>query len=43
VLVMDQGTLRESGPCNQVLSAPTDDYTRRLLSAAPRLPDAAVS
>jgi peptide/nickel transport system ATP-binding protein len=43
VLVMDQGTLRESGPCTQVLSAPTDDYTRRLLSAAPRLPDAAVS
>jgi peptide/nickel transport system ATP-binding protein len=43
VLVMDQGTLRESGPCTQVLSSPTDDYTRRLLSAAPRLPDAAVS
>jgi peptide/nickel transport system ATP-binding protein len=43
VLVMDQGTLRESGPCTQVLSTPTDDYTRRLLSAAPRLPDAAVS
>jgi peptide/nickel transport system ATP-binding protein len=43
VLVMDQGSLRESGPCSQVLSAPADDYTRRLLSAAPRLPDAAVS
>ena len=43
VLVMDQGTLRESGPCAQVLAAPVDDYTRRLLSAAPRLPDAAVS
>jgi peptide/nickel transport system ATP-binding protein len=43
VLVMDRGSLCESGPVSQVLSAPTDEYTQRLLSAAPCLPDAAAS
>jgi peptide/nickel transport system ATP-binding protein len=43
VLVMDRGSLCESGPVSQVLSAPSDEYTQRLLSAAPCLPDAAVS
>jgi peptide/nickel transport system ATP-binding protein len=43
VLVMDQGTLCETGPVSQVLSAPENDYTRRLLSAAPCLPDAAAN
>ncbi|MDX6547477.1 MAG: peptide/nickel transport system ATP-binding protein ddpF [Gaiellales bacterium] len=43
VLVMDQGTLCETGSVSQVLSAPQDEYTRRLLSAAPCLPDAAAS
>jgi peptide/nickel transport system ATP-binding protein len=43
VLVMEQGSLRETGPVAQVLAHPKDDYTRRLLSAAPCLPDAAVS
>jgi peptide/nickel transport system ATP-binding protein len=42
VLVMDRGSLCESGPVSQVLSAPSDEYTQRLLSAAPCLPDAAV-
>jgi peptide/nickel transport system ATP-binding protein len=42
VLVMDRGSLCESGPVAQVLSAPSDEYTQRLLSAAPCLPDAAV-
>ncbi len=40
VLVMDKGELCETGPVSRVLLEPTDDYTRRLLSAAPRLPDA---
>jgi peptide/nickel transport system ATP-binding protein len=42
VLVMDQGTLCETGPVADVLSVPSNDYTRRLIAAAPRLPDAAV-
>jgi peptide/nickel transport system ATP-binding protein len=42
VLVMDRGALCESGPVGQVLSQPSDEYTRRLLDAAPCLPDAAV-
>jgi peptide/nickel transport system ATP-binding protein len=42
VLVMDRGTLCETGTVAQVLSAPSHEYTRRLLSAAPRLPEAAV-
>jgi peptide/nickel transport system ATP-binding protein len=41
VLVMDQGELCESGPVAQVIESPSHEYTRRLLSAAPRLPDAA--
>jgi oligopeptide/dipeptide ABC transporter ATP-binding protein len=43
VLVMDQGAFCEAGPVTQVLSTPANDYTRRLLDAAPRLPDAALS
>ena len=42
VLVMDRGSLCEAGAVGEVLSAPTDDYTRRLLGAAPSLPDRAV-
>ena len=42
VLVMDRGRLCETGPVARVLNEPSDDYTRRLLTAAPRLPDAAV-
>jgi peptide/nickel transport system ATP-binding protein len=42
VLVMDHGSLCETGSVAQVLSAPSHDYTRRLLSAAPRLPETAV-
>jgi peptide/nickel transport system ATP-binding protein len=42
VLVMDRGSLCETGTVAQVLSAPSNDYTRRLLNAAPRLPEAAV-
>jgi peptide/nickel transport system ATP-binding protein len=42
VLVMDQGSLCEIGPVGEVLSVPSNDYTRRLIAAAPRLPDAAL-
>jgi len=42
VLVMDRGALCESGTVQAVLSTPSDDYTRRLLGAAPCLPDQAV-
>ncbi len=41
VLVMDQGSLVESGPVAQVLEDPQPEYTRRLLSAAPTLADVA--
>jgi peptide/nickel transport system ATP-binding protein len=42
VLVMDDGALCETGSVAKVLTAPSHEYTRRLLSAAPRLPEAAV-
>jgi peptide/nickel transport system ATP-binding protein len=38
VLVLEEGVVREEGPIAQVLSAPSHEYTRRLLDAAPRLP-----
>ena len=38
VLVLEQGVIREEGPIHRVLSAPSNEYTRRLLAAAPRLP-----
>jgi peptide/nickel transport system ATP-binding protein len=41
VLVMDRGSLCEAGAVGDVLSTPSDDYTRRLLGAAPSLPDRA--
>ena len=43
VLVMDRGSLCESGSVAQVLNTPADEYTQRLLSAAPCLPDGAYS
>jgi peptide/nickel transport system ATP-binding protein len=39
VLVMDQGSLCETGSVDEVLSTPSHDYTRRLLQAAPSLQD----
>jgi peptide/nickel transport system ATP-binding protein len=42
VLVMDRGSLCEAGGVQEVLSTPSGDYTRRLLGAAPSLPDRAV-
>jgi peptide/nickel transport system ATP-binding protein len=43
VLVMEHGSLCETGSVDEVLSAPGHDYTRSLLQAAPSLSDAAVA
>jgi peptide/nickel transport system ATP-binding protein len=43
VLVLDRGRICESGPVGRVLTDPADDYTRRLLAAAPSLPHGALS
>jgi peptide/nickel transport system ATP-binding protein len=43
VLVLDRGRICESGPVGRVLTDPSDDYTRRLLAAAPSLPHGALS
>jgi peptide/nickel transport system ATP-binding protein len=43
VLVMDRGRVCESGAVGRVLTDPGDDYTRRLLAAAPSLPHGALS
>jgi peptide/nickel transport system ATP-binding protein len=39
VLVMDRGELCETGPVARVLEHPEHEYTRRLLEAAPTMPD----
>ncbi|MFF2081287.1 ATP-binding cassette domain-containing protein [Kitasatospora sp. NPDC058162] len=39
--VLADGTVRESGPVQQVLSAPADPVTARLVAAVPDLPDQA--
>ena len=38
VLVLESGRVRETGPTATVLASPRDDYTKRLLEAAPSLP-----
>jgi len=38
VLVLDGGAVCEQGRVEQVLTAPEQDYTKRLLAAAPRRP-----
>jgi peptide/nickel transport system ATP-binding protein len=37
VLVLERGRVREEGPVREVLDRPRDEYTRRLLEAAPRV------
>lgn len=39
-VVLHHGRVVEQGPTARVLSAPAEPYTRRLLGAVPRLPDA---
>jgi len=39
IAVMRQGRIEETGPAREVLSHPRTAYTRRLLSAVPRIPD----
>ncbi len=41
-LVMQAGRVVEQGPTAQVCRSPQNDYTRKLLSAVPRLPEFAV-
>ena len=41
VLVMKDGKLVESGPVNEVIFSPKDEYTQRLLADVPRLHDLA--
>ena len=42
VAVLNRGRIVEHGPVRQVLDAPTDDYTRRLLADTPTLEDVVV-
>ncbi len=37
IAVMNAGVIEEQGDCDSVLSSPSRDYTKRLLSAVPRL------
>jgi peptide/nickel transport system ATP-binding protein len=39
VLVLEKGTLVESGPTRQVLTAPSHPYTQRLVDSLPRRPE----
>ncbi len=43
VLVLEQGIVREEGPVETLLSHSEDEYTRRLIEAAPRLPQASAA
>jgi peptide/nickel transport system ATP-binding protein len=38
VVVLERGAVRASGPVEQVMGSPEDDYTRALLAAIPDLP-----
>ncbi|AKS33778.1 ABC transporter ATP-binding protein [Mycolicibacterium goodii] len=37
IVVMNQGVVVETGPAREILSRPADDYTKRLIAAAPTL------
>jgi peptide/nickel transport system ATP-binding protein len=43
VIVLDGGSVCEQGPVERLLSNPESDYTRRLIDAAPSLPEAPVA
>jgi len=38
VVILHQGEIVESGPTHQVLTAPTHEYTQRLIASMPRMP-----
>jgi len=40
MLVLESGIVREEGPVTDVIAKPRDQYTRTLIEAAPRLPNA---
>jgi peptide/nickel transport system ATP-binding protein len=37
IIVMKNGRIVERGECNEVLASPTEEYTRRLIAAVPRV------
>ncbi|HYY75448.1 MAG TPA: ABC transporter ATP-binding protein, partial [Gaiellaceae bacterium] len=41
VLVLENGVVCEDGPVSSLLRSPEHEYTRRLVAAAPRLPEVA--
>jgi peptide/nickel transport system ATP-binding protein len=41
ILVLERGVIREQGEVRPLLASPEDEYTRRLVAAAPRLPEPA--
>ena len=43
VMVMQRGRIVEEGPTDQVFTHPSHDYTRQLLTAAPKLPEGAAA
>jgi ABC-type glutathione transport system ATPase component len=43
VAILHQGQIVESGTTHQVLTAPTHEYTQRLMAAMPRMPQPAVA
>ena len=43
VLVLEKGLICEFGPAHQLLAAPQNDYTKKLLDAAPSLHDTLTS
>ena len=36
-MVMDQGRMVETGSTEEILTAPTEDYTKRLIAATPSM------
>jgi peptide/nickel transport system ATP-binding protein len=42
VIVLDRGLVCEQGPVRTLLANPSNEYTRRLIEAAPSLPEVSV-
>jgi len=43
VLVLEEGVVCEQGPVAKLLARPSHEYTRRLVAAAPRLPESSLA